>query len=43
MSKPNQEGRAIVYTRWSPRPDAADCTSSAFQLGECREYAEAHG
>ena len=43
MKDSNQKGRAIVYTRWSPRPDAADCTSSAFQLGECREYADAHG
>lgn len=34
---------AIVYARYSPRPDAEECASIDVQLDRCRAYARAHG
>lgn len=35
--------KAIVYARFSPRPDADESQSNAKQIERCREYAAAHG
>ena len=32
--------QAIIYTRFSPRPKAADCTSNEKQFERCRNYCE---
>jgi hypothetical protein len=32
---------AIVYSRWSPRPNAEDCLSIETQLDRCRTTAKA--
>lgn len=34
---------AVIYTRFSPRPDAATSESCEMQEGLCRDYAAAHG
>lgn len=34
---------AIIYTRFSPRPNGAECDSIALQLERCRAYCEAFG
>jgi DNA invertase Pin-like site-specific DNA recombinase len=34
---------AVLYTRWSPRPSAKDCLSTALQLAKLRAYCTAHG
>lgn len=34
---------AIVYGRYSPRPDAEECASIEVQFDRCRAYARAHG
>ncbi len=40
MTKPL---RRILYARFSPRPNAAECESCEAQLAQLREYAEARG
>jgi len=35
--------KAILYARFSPRPNAADCESCKAQLADLREYAATHG
>jgi site-specific DNA recombinase len=35
--------KAIVYARFSPRPDAAESESNAAQLDLCRAYAKQMG
>lgn len=39
----NQEGRALVYTRFSPRPNAATCESCEVQRAYCEQYAAQKG
>ena len=34
---------AILYARFSPRPNAADCESCESQLADLRSYCKAHG
>ena len=34
--------RAIVYVRFSPRPNAAECDSAEKQIERCRAYCRAH-
>src|SRR4029079_2379101 len=34
---------AVVYGRYSPRPDAEECASIEVQFDRCRAYARAHG
>jgi site-specific DNA recombinase len=34
---------AIIYTRFSPRPNANECESSEGQEDRCREYCKSHG
>ena len=41
--KPAKPTRAILYARFSPRPDAATCESCESQLVDLRRYCEAHG
>lgn len=33
--------QAIIYARFSPRPNAEDCTSCEFQIDKCRAFCEA--
>ena len=35
--------QAVIYARFSPRPDAEECDSVAKQLERCRSYCAAHG
>ena len=35
--------KAIIYARFSPRPNAAECHSIEYQLDRCRNYAETRG
>jgi len=35
--------QAVIYARFSPRPDAEDCDSVEKQLDRCRAYCKAHG
>ena len=35
--------RAIIYARFSPRPNAKECLSIAVQVERCREFAATHG
>jgi site-specific DNA recombinase len=35
--------KAVIYTRFSPRPNAKDCESCENQLDFCRKYSEAKG
>ena len=35
--------QAIIYTRFSPRPNAGECMSCEFQEQKCREYCALHG
>ncbi len=35
--------RAIIYTRFSPRPNAKDCDSNQKQYDRCSEFAKANG
>ena len=35
--------QAIIYTRFSPRPNASECMSCEFQEAKCREYCNLHG
>lgn len=35
--------QAVIYTRFSPRPSAKDCTSCEFQEQKCRDYCALHG
>lgn len=39
----NQKGRALVYTRFSPRPNAATCESCEVQRAYCEQYATQKG
>jgi site-specific DNA recombinase len=35
--------QAVIYARFSPRPDAEDCDSVEKQRDRCRSYCKAHG
>jgi site-specific DNA recombinase len=35
--------KAVIYARFSPRPDAEDCDSVEKQRDRCRSYCKAHG
>src|SRR5438128_413599 len=35
--------QAVIYARFSPRPDAQDCDSIEKQRDRCRSYCKAHG
>jgi site-specific DNA recombinase len=35
--------KAVIYARFSPRPDARETKSNATQLAECKRYCEAKG
>ena len=35
--------QAVIYARFSPRPDAQECDSVAKQRERCRAYCQAHG
>ena len=35
--------QAVIYARFSPRPDAQDCDSVEKQIERCRAYCDAHG
>jgi len=35
--------QAIIYTRFSPRPNASECLSCEFQEQKCRDYCDLHG
>jgi site-specific DNA recombinase len=35
--------QAVIYARFSPRPDAEDCDSVEKQIERCRAYCDAHG
>jgi site-specific DNA recombinase len=35
--------QAVIYARFSPRPDAQDCDSVEKQRDRCRSYCKAHG
>jgi DNA invertase Pin-like site-specific DNA recombinase len=35
--------QAVIYARFSPRPDASECDSVERQLERCRSYCQAHG
>jgi site-specific DNA recombinase len=35
--------QALIYARFSPRPDAQDCDSVEKQIERCRAYCDAHG
>ncbi len=35
--------QAVIYARFSPRPDAQDCDSVEKQRERCRAYCQAHG
>jgi site-specific DNA recombinase len=35
--------QAVIYARFSPRPDAHECDSVEKQLDRCRAYCDAHG
>ena len=35
--------QAVIYARFSPRPDANECDSVEKQLERCRSYCKAHG
>jgi len=35
--------QAVIYTRFSPRPNASECMSCEFQEQKCREYCNLHG
>jgi DNA invertase Pin-like site-specific DNA recombinase len=35
--------KAVIYARFSPRPDAHECDSVEKQLERCRAYCDAHG
>jgi len=35
--------RAVIYARFSPRPNAKDCLSIETQVQHCREFAATHG
>jgi site-specific DNA recombinase len=35
--------QAVIYARFSPRPDAQECDSVEKQLERCRSYCRAHG
>ncbi|MBE3145022.1 MAG: recombinase family protein [Planctomycetes bacterium] len=35
--------QAVIYTRFSPRPNAGECMSCEFQEQKCRDYCDLHG
>jgi site-specific DNA recombinase len=35
--------KAVIYARFSPRPDAQECDSVEKQIERCRAYCDAHG
>lgn len=39
----NGKMKAVIYTRFSPRPDAGECDSCETQRKLCEEYARKHG
>jgi DNA invertase Pin-like site-specific DNA recombinase len=43
MTKPTQNLRAVIYTRFSPRRHAGDCQSIETQLDLCRSYCKRQG
>lgn len=43
MKTQNQKGRAIVYTRFSPRPNASTCESCDVQRAYCEQFASQKG
>jgi site-specific DNA recombinase len=44
MSRPKTNGkqRAVLYARFSPRPNATECESVEAQLSDCRDYCAKH-
>ena len=35
--------QTVIYTRFSPRPNASECMSCEFQEQKCRDYCDLHG